>query len=187
MKWQTYSRLPRLNLTGVVNADMIKDLDRQIRAFDEEAAKAGLVIVLTTEGGSVGYARSIYQEIRLLQSSFPVTLVARGICLSAGVTIAMAVPRKRRLAIEGTKFLIHDGQRHNDVPINGPLKARAIQIGQLNTDFADDKEENRWVRQLIAKGCGQTRPAIRKASRAGLWLVGHQAVEYGLVSGLLKV
>ncbi len=61
-----YFELPRINLTGTVDEKMIEDLDRQIKITPlEEGQKA--VVTMTSGGGSVGYARAIYEELTLLQ------------------------------------------------------------------------------------------------------------------------
>lgn len=119
---ESYFDLPRINLTGAVDAEMIKDLDRQVKGTALSPNEPG-VVTLTTGGGSVGYARAIYEELSLLQQTTDLIFVARGICLSAGVTIAMAFPKERRFATANTKFLIHQGHQGATPSITGSLSA----------------------------------------------------------------
>lgn len=179
-----YFEYPRINLTGAVDESMIKDLDRQIK-ITPYTGEQPVVVTLTSGGGSVGYARAIYEELSLLQEETELILMARGICLSAAVTMAMAVPQAKRLATPNTKFLIHEGSRSAIPAVNGPLSARQIQIANILTDLEDDREEGSWVTQVIAEGCQQPYRKVEKKARKGLWLTGKEAVRFGLVSNLL--
>src|SRR6266568_4337553 len=114
----------------------------------------------------------MYEELSLLQQVSDVTLVARGLCLSAAVTIAMAFPAERRLATSNTKFLIHEGSMGVTPAVVGPLSAREIQKANFDTSFTDDIEEGKWVMRLIARGCKRPVSEVRKEARNGLWLIG---------------
>lgn len=184
MNGTEYYKSPHINLTGAVDEEMIEDLDRQIKLTDPKVES--VIVTLTSGGGSVGFARAIYEELQLLQSRVDATLVARGICLSSAVTIAMAFPKKRRLATPNTKFLIHEGALYGDPRIGGPLSARKIQMARFRSEFSDDKEEQQWVFGLIAEGCGQPLRKVEKKARKGVWMVGKQALKFGLVSGWVK-
>ncbi|GAC1388063.1 MAG: hypothetical protein NVS1B7_7770 [Candidatus Saccharimonadales bacterium] len=183
MDVKQYYERPRINLTGAVNEKMIEDLDRQVRMVLPVAEPA--VLTLTSGGGSVGYARAIFEELSLLQQHIDVSFVARGMCLSAAVTIAMAFPKDKRFATRHTKFLIHEGIRDHMPTIVGPLSAREIQLENFQNDFADDHDELKWVLGAIAKGCQQPMREVRREARQGLWLIGNNALKYGLVSQLL--
>ena len=178
-----YFDQPRINLTGLVNEKMIEDLDRQVKVTNLDSDK-NIILTLTTGGGSVGYARAIHEELKLLQERSKLTFVARGLCLSSGVTIAMAFPLEQRLATPNTKFLIHEG-RLDSPPVSGTLSAREISKNVFENDFKDDQEEGKWVLSLIAKGCKRPIREVRKDAKRSLWLIGEKAVEYGLVSSLL--
>ena len=69
--------------------------------------------------------------------------------------------------------------------MSGPLDARDIQLANIISAHEDDKEEATWVVGLIAKGCKQKKKDVRCQMINGLWLVGQQAVDYGLVSGVI--
>jgi ATP-dependent Clp protease protease subunit len=188
MNISDYYEQSRINLTGPVNEKMIEDLDRQVKAISPEESNSedqSVVLTLASGGGSVGYARVIYEELGLLQNRFDLNFVARGICLSAAVTIAMAFPRERRFATPNTKFLIHEGSRDSTPQIVGPLSAREIQLANAKTSHKDDIEEDKWVMGVIAKGCSRPLRELKKQARGGLWLVGKKAVEFGLVDSLL--
>ena len=184
MNIHDYYELPRINLTGLVGVKMIDDLDRQVKIAGLVRGEPGIV-TLMTEGGSVGYARGIYDELRLLRKAYDLTLIARGMCISAGVTIAMAFPVENRLATRQTKFLIHEPSSTLQPAISGSLSVREMQAAIFENDFADDHNEADAVMRLIARGCQMPVRELRKQSRDGLYLKGQQAVDFGLVSGLV--
>jgi ATP-dependent Clp protease protease subunit len=141
---------------------------------------------LTTHGGYTGYARAIYEELILLQERIDLTFIARGICLSSGVTVAMAFPVERRLATRNTKFLIHDVRADTPPSITGTISERKIANEVYKKGFKDDKEEGKWVINLIAKGCNRSVDEVERDTRSSLWLIGKKAVKYGLISGLVS-
>ena len=185
MNVEQYYTQPRINLTGMVGEKMIEDLDRQVKSLDLKGNSDPTVLTITSGGGSVGYARAIYEELGLLQQQTELTLVARGICLSSAVTIAMAVPQENRFATLYTKFLLHEGTAQAS-PISGPLAAREIQQASLAANLEDDKDEAKWVNGVIAEGCHRTRKDVERVIKETTWLVGKEAVKFGLVSALLK-
>jgi ATP-dependent Clp protease protease subunit len=184
MEIKEYFKEPRINLTGIVDEKMIEDLDRQIKN-PEISLNKQVVLTLTTMGGSMGYARAIYSELGLLQNYVDLTFVARGICMSAGVTIAMAIPHERRLATPDTKFLIHEGFMPTDPDLHGSFSVREIQMDALERSYADDKFEEEWSMKLISKGCKQPIGEVRKQAKSGIYIVGQKAVEFGLVNSLV--
>jgi len=180
-----YFERPHINLTGAVDAKMLEDLDRQVKMTDTDSDKPP-VVTLTSAGGGVGYARAIYEELGLLQEKADITFVARGICMSAAVTIAMAFPKERRFATSRAKFLIHEGYRSVNSELVGTVSERKMQLERLMADFEDDVKEDEWVMGVIAKGCKQPLREVKKQARGGLYLIGEKAVEWGLVSSLLS-
>jgi ATP-dependent Clp protease protease subunit len=186
MEVSEYYSNPRINLIGSVGEDMLGSLDSQIRNLTSES-DTPLIVTLASGGGSVGYARAIYEELSLLQQKRDISLVARGICLSAAVTIAMSVPLNRRLATPNTKFLMHEGIQNGSPNVSGSLSARKIQLANFLKDFEDDEDENQWVIDVIAKGCNQPLNVVEGKVRDGVWLVGKEAVRFGLVGSLIGI
>jgi ATP-dependent Clp protease protease subunit len=161
------------------------DLDRQIKSQLRQDEHNPLIVTLTSGGGSVGYARAIYEELSLLQEVADVTLVTRGICLSAAVTVAMAFPQQNRYATPNTKFLMHEGYRPMSQAVGGSLSARRIHRINADSDFEDDVDEAKWVTNVISQGCKQPYEKVERKLRQSTWLVGHKAVKFGLVGGIL--
>ena len=136
--------------------------------------------------GGVGYARAIHEELSFLQEQADLKFVARGICMSAAITIAMAFPKERRFATSRAKFLIHQGSRSSNSQLVGTVSEREMQLKRIIADFEDDKKEEEWVMRVIAKGCNQPLREVKKQSTGGLYLIGQKAVEWGLVGSLLS-
>lgn len=186
MNVSEYFEQPHINLTGAVDAKMLEDLDRQVRMIEPNTDKS-VMVTLTSPGGGVGYARAIYEELGLLQEEQAnLSFVARGICMSAAVTIAMAFPVERRFATSRAKFLIHEGSRNVNSELVGTVSERKMQLGRLMADFEDDVKEEEWVMGVISKGCKQRLREVKKQARSGLYLKGQEAVKWGLVSGLVS-
>ncbi len=68
----------------------------------------------------------------------------------------------------------------------GPLSSRDIQFANLRTSQEDDHDEAVWVMNLIAEGCGQELKTLTEKARSGLWIVGQEAVKFGLIKGFIE-
>ncbi|HEX4662537.1 MAG TPA: ATP-dependent Clp protease proteolytic subunit [Candidatus Saccharimonadales bacterium] len=185
MDTKEYFTRPRISLIGTVGDKMLQDLDRQISTILDKNEQDPIV-VLATSGGGTRYGSAIYEELRALQQTgVNLSLVARGLCQSAGVLIAMAIPREQRFALPGTQFMIHDTSRYNQPHMDGYVDQRRFALDNVTSQMAADEKEDAWIKAVIAEGCGQTEKKINRKSKKAYYLIGEQAIRFGLIHSLV--
>ena len=188
MNVETLFNLPSITLAGKVEPPLVAELDKQIKAMMEKKPEKALVI-LTTTGGMTGYSIGIYERLRLLQQVVDLTLVGIGIVNSAGVTISMAFPKEKRWLTSESSMMFHQSQvdiapSHASTTIN--LTARELLWAESTSQLAHQRHNLEWIFDRIAKGTGQKKKTIRKMAAAGTYFNAREALDFGLIGGILN-
>lgn len=92
-----------ISLWGPINDDTSLPVISQIMELDKIKSTDPITILMNTEGGSQMDAYAIYDAIKTV--STPVTVIATGLCASAGLVILSAANYK--LATPNTIFFYH--------------------------------------------------------------------------------
>ncbi len=91
-------------------------------------------IYLETFGGSVYSALNMYDTIKILNEHAKTNIIAKGKCMSAGITILLSVPLEQRIATSSTTFMIH--------------QVSSISIGKT-ADMEDDVKEAKRLNEIL--------------------------------------
>ena len=180
--------LPSITLAGKVEPPMVTELDKQIKAMMEKKPEKALVI-LTTTGGMSHYSIGIYERLRLLQQVIDITLVGIGIVYSAGVTISMAFAKEKRWLTAESSMMFHQSQvdiapSHASTSIN--LTARELLWAESASQLAHQRQRLEWIFDRISEGTGQKKKTIRKMAEAGTYFNAKEALDFGLIGGILN-
>ena len=98
-----------------------------------------------------------------------------GLIASAGALILLAAPKERRLGLPNSRYLIHQ-------PSSG-MKGVATDI-QIH---AKEMEKTRAIiNQVISEQTGKSLEQVTKDTDRDYWLDSSEAVEYGLISTVIK-
>ena len=115
---------------------------------------------------------AIYDMARFI--SAPVRCICNGLVASAAVLVLLAAPKKQRLALPNSRFLIHQpsgGARGSTADI----KIEADQILRIQ----------QRINTLIAEETGQPVEKVHEDTRRNYWMDAPEAMEYGLVSKII--
>ena len=91
-------------------------------------------IYLETFGGSVYSALNMYDTIKILNEHAKTNIIAKGKCMSAGITILLSVPLEQRISTSSTTFMIH--------------QVSSISIGKT-ADMEDDVKEAKRLNEIL--------------------------------------
>lgn len=94
-----------ININGPINDDIIELLVVQIFRMNHESKKP-ITILINSPGGSIDAMHAAIDTI--MGSVAPVTTVALGCCMSAGLDIFLA--GHKRLCLKNTLFVMHSGK-----------------------------------------------------------------------------
>ncbi len=159
-------------ISGEINKDRADQFAREILVLDSESSDP-IYVYINSPGGDVDSGFAIYDMIRFVSS--PVTMIGMGLVASAAALIFLAVPSERRVALPDSTYLIHQ-------PLS-QLKGVAIDVAI----YADKIEALRHkLDAVIAEATGKTREEVEKDTERDCWLTAEEALDYGLLSRIVR-
>lgn len=178
--------IPKIGLVGAVDHDMIKSFDAAYRdLFNREERPSRAALIVSTCGGSTGYAWGVYERIRLLAQEMEVWFFGLGVVYSAGLHLMLAVPKERRITTPNTRFLFHTVQRNDHLPMKNTIDATALQLQELLSDVEEQKRYKDFQIEAIARDTGISPEELTSKIASGWYFGGQEAVDIGLVGALL--
>jgi len=157
---------------GRIEDKMAKSIVAQLIALSQESTDP-IYMVVSSPGGHVESGDLIHDMVRFIPA--PVTMIGSGWVASAGTHIFLAVPKKRRLCLENTRFLIHE-------PSGG--------VGGSATDIEIQLHEIVKMRERLIKIIArETDQSIEKVSNdidRDHWMSAEEAIDYGLASRMIN-
>jgi ATP-dependent Clp protease protease subunit len=158
--------------------------------IEQQAYKARTIFVFGTVTDKM--ALSVSQRLIALaaDSSDPITLfvsspgghlesgdaiVGSGWVGSAATHIYLSVPKARRFCTPNTRFLIHQP--------SGGMRGQASDIAIQAREIVKARER---IARVIAEQTGQDIERVRSDIDRDYWMSSEEAVEYGLVSRIIK-
>ncbi|MCC2631902.1 MAG: Clp protease, partial [Patescibacteria group bacterium] len=144
-----------------------------------------VVVVISSTGGSVNQGMCLHEELKALDSGYPVTIIGQTVVMSSALYPFLAVPVERRFAFANTFFMMHSFSFHMNVNLDGdydqhdrPLREYARRREQLEI-------EDRTYRSIIRKATGKTEKEAAVLIDSSQSLTPDQALKEGLISGMV--
>ncbi len=154
-------------ISGEVDQELAQKVTAQLLIL-QELGDAPVKLFLNSQGGHVEAGDTIHDMIRFVRP--PVIIIGTGWVASAGVTIYLAVPRERRLALPNTRFMIHQ-------PAGG--------VRGSSTDIAIEANEiirtRARINEMISRATGQPLERVERDTDRNYWMSVDEAMDYGLV------
>lgn len=176
-----------ISLTGTVNHDMLGKFETAAQEYLEkpEDERQPVVLTVSSSGGNTRVALALYEQLRLFAKVADVSGVVAGVCMSAAVTVLLALPKDKRLSTKHSLFLIHQLQ-HGPLKVpRGPHRIRRIQFEETAFDQDVTEYEYDWAVRLIARATGQKKKHIRELCDPGTIYSAKEARELGLISAII--
>lgn len=162
-----------LLLSGPVDDKMLKEATVRCLAMEQKDGKKPITVFINSPGGSADAGFAIYDLLRFIKP--PVVTVVNGLCASAGILIHLAADKKRRFCLSESRFMIHQPSTMGRGTASD-LDITAKEILKLRDRY----------NRIIAETCSKTLEQVTESSRRDFWLDAGQALEYGLVSKVVK-
>jgi ATP-dependent Clp protease protease subunit len=157
---------------GEIDMRLAERVTAQLTAFAAES-DAPIRMLINSPGGHVESGDTIHDMIRFCGA--PVTVIGTGWVASAGAHIFLGAEKERRLCLPNTRFLLHQ-------PAGG-MRGQASDI-QIEAEQIIRMRDR--VNRMIAKETGQTVERIVKDTQRNFWMNAEEAVDYGIVSRIIK-
>jgi ATP-dependent Clp protease protease subunit len=104
-----------------------------------------------------------------------VKVIGTGWVASAGAHIFLGAEKKNRLCLPNTRFLLHQ-----------PAGGARGQASDIQIEAQEILKMRDRVNRMISAETGQTIERINQDTRRNFWMSAEEAVEYGLVSRIIK-
>lgn len=161
-------------MSGEVNSDMAKSVNRQLLALERINPTAPIILWIDSPGGEVHSGFSIYDTIQFIQPR--VVTIAAGLAASMGSVIALAAEKSDRIALPNARFLIHQPL------IGGVIRGSASDLEIHAKDIIELKKK---MHRLYAERCGTPVERFAELMERDRWMEGKEAIELGLISRII--
>jgi ATP-dependent Clp protease protease subunit len=156
-----------------ISSEVAEDVVGRLLLLDAEDEKTLIDLYINSPGGSVDAGFAIYDMARFITA--PVRCICTGLTASAAVLVLLAAPKKHRLSLPNARFLIHQ-------PSGGVRGS----VTDVKIEADEILKIRKRINALISDETGQPMEKVEEDTRRNRWLDAEQAVEYGLVSKILK-
>ena len=159
-------------IAGSVDPEMAERVMAQLLVLDADSHDP-IRVMITTPGGAIYPGYAIYDTLQYVES--PVYTIGAGWVASMGVPILLGAPKQNRLALPNTRFLIHQ-----------PAGGAGGQLQDIRIQAQEILRVREQINEMIARETGQTAEKIKKDSDRDFWMSAEEALEYGLISRIVK-
>jgi ATP-dependent Clp protease, protease subunit len=171
---------PHIRLSGPVDQLMYTNFRQQLENCPREGA---IVIALTTLGGDPEVARTMADDIRLLEEhdGREILFLGKVAVYSAGATFMAAFPVGRRFLTRHTRLMIHERKISKELNLDGPLRmvVASIKAALHEVEHSIEIEEEGF--RAIVKDSQVDFEELREKAPANWYIEAEQARDLGLV------
>jgi len=157
---------------GEIDMRLAERVTAQLTALAAES-DAPIRVIINSPGGHVESGDTIHDMIRFCGPA--VKVIGTGWVASAGAHIFLGAQKENRLCLPNTRFLLHQ-----------PAGASRGQASDIQIEAQEILKMRDRVNRMIAEETGQTIEKINTDTRRNFWMNAEEAVEYGLVSRIIK-
>lgn len=156
-----------------ISSELAEDVVGRLLLLDDLDTKASIDVYINSPGGSVDAGFAMYDVMQFIAA--PVRCICTGLTASAAVIVLLAAPKKHRLSLPNSRFLLHQP--------SGGVRGSA-------TDAKIEADEILKIRskinQLISDGTGQPVEKVEEDTKRNYWMGAEEALKYGLVTKIAK-
>ena len=169
--YDIYSRLLRdriIFLTGEVNDQSASLVIAQMLFLESQNPDKDIYFYINSPGGSVSAGMGIYDTMKFIRPS--VCTIWVGMAASMGALLLSSGEKGRRYALPHSRVMIHQ-------PLGG-AQGQATEIEITARQILRTKAE---LNQNLADNCGKPIDQVSHDTERDYWLIGQEAMDYGLV------
>ena len=157
---------------GEIDMRLAERVTAQLTALAAESDEP-IRMIINSPGGHVESGDTVHDMIRFCGP--PVKVIGTGWVASAGAHIFLGATKENRLCLPNTRFLLHQ-----------PAGGARGQASDIQIEAQEILKMRDRVNRMIAEETGQTIEKINTDTRRNFWMNAAEAIEYGLVSRIIK-
>ncbi len=165
----------RIYLFDAVDSDTSLDIVRKLWYLELTGPGKPILFVINSPGGSVDSGFAIWDQIKMITS--PVTTVVTGLAASMGSILSLCAAPKRRFATPNARIMIHQPM------IGGTIQGQAT---DLEIQAKEILKTRKALVKLYVEATGKDEHTIERAIDRDTWLSAKEALEFGLLDGVVS-
>lgn len=172
---ETLLKQRRVFLTRPVDMDSVADAIRKVWYLEAEDAGKPILLVINSPGGSVDAGFALWDQIKMISS--PVTTLITGLAASMGSILSLVAEKGRRFATPNSRIMIHQPSIH------GYIQGQATDLEIQAKEILKTRDQ---IIDLYVEATGKDKGVIAKAIDRDTWMSAEEALEFGLLDGIVK-
>jgi ATP-dependent Clp protease protease subunit len=165
----------RIFLCDSVDFNTANDVIRKLWYLELNDPGKPILLIINSPGGSVDAGFAIWDQVKLISS--PVTTLVTGLAASMGSVLSLCAAPKRRFATPYARIMIHQPR------IGGAIQGQAT---DLDIQAKEMIKTRKTLVEVYVKATGKDPAVIDKAIDRDTWMTAYEALEYGLLDGIVK-
>src|SRR5215203_6504838 len=162
-------------LWGVVDDKSAKETVSKFLLLDADKPGEEIKFYINSPGGVVTSGMVMYDTMRMMKS--PVSTICMGLAASMGSILLSGGVKGKRLIYPHGEVMIHQPSLGGHIQgVSADMEIHAEQI--LRTKEMGAK--------ILAQNCGKTMDQIMKDFDRDYWMDAKEAIEYGIVDGIVE-
>ena len=174
--YDIYSRLLKeriIFLTGAINMETANIIIAQLLFLQSEDKKKDINFYINSPGGSVDATLAIYDTMQIIKPD--ISTICIGMAASGGSVLLTAGTKKKRFILPYSRVMIHQ-----------PLGGMQGQETDIKIQYAEIKKMRSVLVDIYHKHTDKSKKELEQAVERDSYFRGKEAVDFGLVDGLVK-
>lgn len=160
-------------LAEPITKELAERVCAKLLLLDETPDNEPIDVYINSPGGDVDAGFAILDMVRFISS--PVRCISTGLTASAAVIVLLSTPKKLRLSLVNSRFLMHQPS----MGIHGSAADIRIEADEI-------LKMREKINRLIAEETGQPTEKVEKDTRRNYWIDAGEAKKYGLISRIVR-
>lgn len=165
----------RIFLSDAVDGESAGDIIRKLWYLELSDPGKPILFVINSPGGSVDDGFAIWDQANMITS--PITTLVTGLAASMGSVLSLCAAPKRRFATPNARIMIHQPR------LGGAIQGQATDLEIQAKEMIKTREQ---LVQIYTKATGKDAATIERAIDRDTWLTASEALEWGLLDGIVK-
>jgi ATP-dependent Clp protease protease subunit len=165
----------RIFLSDAVDNESANDIIRKLWYLELQNPGVPILFVINSPGGAVDSGFAIWDQVKMISS--PVITLITGLAASMGSILSLCAAPKKRFATPHCRIMIHQPK------LSGVIQGQA-------TDLEIQAREMIKTRSILVdiyvKATGKDAEAIERAIDRDTWMTAQEAIEFGLLDGIVN-
>lgn len=164
----------RIFLSDQVDSSSALEIIRKLWYLELKSPGKPILFVINSPGGSVDSGFAIWDQVKMISS--PVTTLVTGLAASMGSILSLCAAPKRRFATPNARIMIHQPR------MSGVIQGQATDLDIQAKEML--KTHTKLINTYV-EATGKSYAIIEKAIDRDTWMSAQEALEYGLLDGIV--